>query len=162
MQRLSEFLRYLSVWLRLGIPMEREMATHSSVLAWRIPGAGEPGGLPSMGSHRVWHDWSDLAAAAGIPKIRYSIWIKVILGFSPNLSVLSLGLHLGIYSFLPHRGARSPSLFWLNLGQFSLNSLLHCGYHSLPLSLHLLHFISTLKTCKAYFSILHLCECYWI
>ena len=40
------------------------MATHSSILAWRIPGTGEPGGLPSMGSHRVGHDWSDLAAAA--------------------------------------------------------------------------------------------------
>ena len=40
------------------------MATHSSVLAWRIPGTGEPGGLPSMGSHRVRHDGSDLAAAA--------------------------------------------------------------------------------------------------
>ena len=40
------------------------MATHSSVLAWRIPGMGEPGGLPFMGSHRVGHDWSDLAAAA--------------------------------------------------------------------------------------------------
>ena len=40
------------------------MATHSSILAWRIPGTEEPGGLPSMGSHRVGHDWSDLAAAA--------------------------------------------------------------------------------------------------
>ena len=40
------------------------MATHSSVLAWRIPGTGEPGGLPSMGLHRVGHDSSDLAAAA--------------------------------------------------------------------------------------------------
>ena len=44
--------------------MEKELATHSSVLAWRIPGTGEPGGLPSMGSHRVGHDWSNLAAAA--------------------------------------------------------------------------------------------------
>ena len=44
--------------------LEEEMATHSSVLAWRIPGTGEPGGLPSMGSHRVGHDLSDLAAAA--------------------------------------------------------------------------------------------------
>ena len=43
---------------------EKERATHSSVLAWRIPGMGEPGGLPSMGSHRVGHDWSDAAAAA--------------------------------------------------------------------------------------------------
>ena len=39
------------------------MATHSSVLAWRIPGTGEPGGLLSMGWHRIGHDWSDLAAA---------------------------------------------------------------------------------------------------
>ena len=42
------------------------MATHSSVLAGRIPGKGKPGGLPSMGSHRVGHDWSDLAAAAAV------------------------------------------------------------------------------------------------
>ena len=41
--------------------LEKEMATHSNVLAWRIPGMAEPGGLPSMGSHRVGHDWSDLA-----------------------------------------------------------------------------------------------------
>ena len=41
--------------------LEKEIATHSSVLAWRIPGTGKPGGLPSMGSHRVGHDWSDLA-----------------------------------------------------------------------------------------------------
>ena len=44
--------------------LEKEMATHSSVLAWRIPGMGDPGGLLSMGSHRVGHDWSNLAAAA--------------------------------------------------------------------------------------------------
>ena len=44
--------------------LEKEMATHSGVLAWRIPGTVEPGGLPSLGSHRVGHDWSNLAAAA--------------------------------------------------------------------------------------------------
>ena len=44
--------------------LEKEMATHSSVLAWRIPGMGEPGRLLSMGSHRVGHNWSDLAVAA--------------------------------------------------------------------------------------------------
>jgi len=43
--------------------LEKEMATHSSVLAWRISETGEPGGLLSMGSHRVGHDSSDLAAA---------------------------------------------------------------------------------------------------
>ena len=41
--------------------LEKEMATHSSVPAWRIPGTGKPGGLLSMGLHRVEHDWSDLA-----------------------------------------------------------------------------------------------------
>ena len=44
--------------------LEKEMATHSSVLAWRIPGTEEPSRLPSLGSHRVRHIWSDLAAAA--------------------------------------------------------------------------------------------------
>ena len=43
---------------------EKEMATHSSVLAWRIPGTGDPGGLLSMGSHRVGHEWSDAAACS--------------------------------------------------------------------------------------------------
>ena len=47
----------------------RKCATHSSVLAWRIPGTGEPGGLPSVGSHRVGHDWSDLAAAAAAAEL---------------------------------------------------------------------------------------------
>ena len=46
--------------------LEKEMATHSSVLAWRIPGTGKPGGLLSVGSHRVGHNWSNLAAAATI------------------------------------------------------------------------------------------------
>ena len=46
--------------------LEKEMATHSSVLAWRIPRMGDPGGLPSLGSHRVRHDWRDLAAAAAV------------------------------------------------------------------------------------------------
>ena len=48
----------------LMVSSEKEMATHSSILTWRIPGTEEPGGLPSMGSHRVGHDCSDLAAAA--------------------------------------------------------------------------------------------------
>ena len=46
--------------------LEKEIATHSIILAWRIPGTGEPGGLLSMGLHRVGHDWSDAAAAAAV------------------------------------------------------------------------------------------------
>ena len=48
---------YISTWdVMDNVTIATEMATHSSVLAWRIPGTGEPGGLPSMGSHRVGHD----------------------------------------------------------------------------------------------------------
>ena len=53
------------------------MATHSSVLAWRISGTEEPGGLPCMGSHRVGHDWSDLAAAAAAYLIK--VYLNLIL-----------------------------------------------------------------------------------
>ena len=60
---------------------QKAMATHSSVLAWRIPGMGEPGRLPSMESHRVGHDWSDLAAAAGIEPSSFR---------SPALAVIDL------------------------------------------------------------------------
>ena len=69
--------------------MEKEMATYSSILAWRIPGTEEPGGLPSTRLHRVGHDWCDLAAAAaalaeksyriytvhGIPQARILEWV---------------------------------------------------------------------------------------
>ena len=51
--------------------LEKEMATHSSVLAWRVPGTEESGRLPSMGSHRVGHDWSDLAATTH----RILVWL---------------------------------------------------------------------------------------
>ena len=51
-------------WTQVSCIAEKAMATHSSVLAWRIPGMGEHGGVPSMGLHRVRHDWSDLATEA--------------------------------------------------------------------------------------------------
>ena len=56
--------------------LEKEMATHSCVLAWRIPGTGEPSGLPSMGLHRVGHDWRDLAAAAVPSETAGTQWEK--------------------------------------------------------------------------------------
>ena len=54
--------------------LQKEMATHSSVLAWRIPGTGEPGGLQSMGSHRVGHDWSDLVVVVVAMRIVCIVW----------------------------------------------------------------------------------------
>ena len=62
--------------------LEKEMATHSSVLAWRIPGTAEPGGLPCMGSHRVRNDWSDLAAAA---ECRICVWYVKVTQLCPAL-----------------------------------------------------------------------------
>ena len=74
--------------------LEKEMATHSSVLDWRIPGTGEPGGLPSMGSHRVGHDWSDLAAAAEVVSLSFD--------FSLGRRLWSPGsLYAGSHSFCP-------------------------------------------------------------
>ena len=60
--------------------LEKEMATYSSILAWRIPGAGEPAGLPSLGSHRVGHDWNDLAAAGAAARpssTNMLLWMKL-------------------------------------------------------------------------------------
>ena len=54
--------------------MEEETAARSSALAWRISGTGEPGGLPSVGSHRGGHDWSDSAAAAARLHNRKQSW----------------------------------------------------------------------------------------
>ena len=63
------------------------MATHSSVLAWRIPGTEEPGGLPSMGSQRVGHDWSDLAAAVAACPCKSNIFYFL------NESILLMGVY---------------------------------------------------------------------
>ena len=71
------------------------MATHSSVLAWRIPGTGEPGGLPSMESHRVRHDWSDLAAVAAA--VFQCVYICVHIYTSPFSHPWSVHGHLAYF-----------------------------------------------------------------
>ena len=97
--------------------LEKEMATHSSVLAWRIPGTEEPVGLPSMGSHRVGHDWSNLAAAAaaGIPNC--SVFLTPSLADNTQFLVNTLFFksHLrtttsGIWSLLPSDHLQCPSV----------------------------------------------------
>ena len=60
--------------------LEKKMATHSSILAWRIPRTGEPDGLPSMGSHRVGLDWSDLAVASTYTPI-FLVPVSLFIGF---------------------------------------------------------------------------------
>ena len=73
--------------------LEKEMASHSSILAWRIPGPEEPGGLPSMGSHSVGHDWRDLAAAAA-----YKVWDSLI---SPKIWICFRNLLISFSLGLP-------------------------------------------------------------
>ena len=93
--------------LKLMSIVEKEMATHSSTLAWRIPGTGEPGGLLSMGSHRVGYDWSDLAAAACPlswwchPTISFSVTpFSVTFSFCPQCGFLHLFAILSIWDSL--------------------------------------------------------------
>ena len=106
----------------------KEMATHSSVLAWRIPGTGEPGGLPSLGSHRVRHEWSDLVAADHFLRLNflghatqnvildqqqghvgacytYRIWSP-----SPNFWTTTYILATSLGDLCTHKGLRSNTL----------------------------------------------------
>ena len=138
------------------------MATHSSVLAWRIPGTGEPGGLPSLGSHRVRHDWSDLAVAAA------AVAVYIYQCYSPNLSLLGICVfvcvnHSGMYDFAipwtiacllclwnaPGKNTRVGShalLQGIFLTQGSNPGLLHCrqilyhwSYQVSPVCVHICH-----------------------
>ena len=67
--------------------LEKEVATHSSVLAWRIPEMGETGGLWSMGSHRVGHDWSDVAAAGDCKCVGFHACCVLLEGFESDVSL---------------------------------------------------------------------------
>ena len=96
----------------------------SSVLAWRIPGTGEPGGLPSMRSYRVGHDWSNLAAAAAANRVNLGL---VNFGSASQEPLLSAGSSLGIFRLSP-----SSFLNHSSWGSCLQNSL---KYYQLPLRL---------------------------
>ena len=107
-------------WLTFTFHCHEEMATHSSVLAWRIPGTGESGGLPSMVSHRVGHNWSNLAAGAAAAYfliiisssiesfLLWTINLNKLLTYIPNwttyipnvIYILYLPVYLFIYLYL--------------------------------------------------------------
>ena len=97
--------------------LEKEMATHSSVLAWRISGTGEPGRLPSLGSHRVRHDWSDLTAAAAAAACQpMTVFEKILthLCLITNPSLRAIALYRPLDSlwggrFLKHEPTVFPS-----------------------------------------------------
>ena len=99
------------------------MATHSSVLVWRIPGMGEAGGLPSMRSHRVRHDWGDLAAAAAAAG-----WVRAVTGGNGGISRANKGP--GLTSRMPYiraeghwvtqgLGASGLAWFWWTMQTFN-------------------------------------------
>ena len=94
--------------------LEKEMATHSSVLAWRIPGMGKPGGLPPMGSHRVRHDWSDLAAAS-------TCWMKV---FFCLIQYFRLVLIQAVLLFL-YNCQKEALMARISMDPFCLSSISH-------------------------------------
>ena len=109
--------------------LEKEMATHSSVLAWRISRTGEPGGLPSMGSHRVGHDWSDLAAAVAAAAYN-GYWLrKELTDFSSTEESISQGLirQFGICIWvqkeLPHSWSSRSQIWCVNQLR---TRLVHC------------------------------------
>ena len=118
---------------------EKEMATHSSVLALRIPGTGEPGGLLSMGSHRVRHDWSDLAAAAAAAAIRcpsnnLGLWLTSEVGKEAVLFDRPLNLDKWILSLC----TVVSKLNWI-VGHLAdrLRNACGCGNFPLPIPLPL-------------------------
>ena len=118
------------------------MATHSSVLAWRIPGAEESGGLPSMRSHRVGHDWSDLAAAAAT-----SHFMQYIIPFLLFLTCVSVLLWLPLFA-LPLENL-SYLLQWFQLTYHFLQEVFPNptpDWSCVPLSLPCFHWC----TCHSY------------
>ena len=105
-------LKLRTIYHYLARLWEKAMATHSSALAWRIPGMGEPGGLPSLGSHRVRHDWSNLVAAAAAARLLYFAWdspsYTFVYSVSSRRKPVYHRLHLIYFSSLGIKG--SPCL----------------------------------------------------
>ena len=103
--------------------LEKEMATHSSVLAWRIPGMGEPDGLPSMGSHRVGRDWSDLAAAAAagyFSRLELHFWLCRNFPFHLKIQICEINEE-GV-----QEGCFGPKATWRWVATFCWRHT-HCG-----------------------------------
>ena len=150
--------------------LEKEMATHCSVLAWRTSGTGEPGGLPSMGSWRVRHDWSDLAAAAVINLLvvshmtqwgSFGVSSSSCEGSNHSVGALPAWLYLSLISF--HSFCLlTPSHWELGLQHMSLGAGKHnkqsivtpCAFWRLlpvwPRSCHLTWAFSSVKW-RSYF-----------
>ena len=112
--------------------LEKEMANHSSVLAWRIPGMGQPGGLLSMGSHRVGHEWSNLAAALSLIKRMPGIPLASASVATKYTAFPSTGVGTGFKrpertpsEIHPKGGPSMPRIHFLGFAGSTYNCLLH-------------------------------------
>ena len=104
--------------------LEKEMATHSSVLAWRIPGMGEPGGLPSMGLHRVRHDWSDLAVPTPLTPLLATLDWKYAVLLSQKVKIQCL---IYVYTYSSYCKNRMTCISTLDGLSFSTDiSVIFC------------------------------------
>ena len=97
--------------------LEKEMATHSSVLAWRIPGTGEPGGLPSMGSHRVGYNRSNLAAAAYVYHHGFFVYLFPF-SFLPHFFLFILSFRKSFFLRQYIVQLTFPETFPLSFGEY--------------------------------------------
>ena len=110
------------------LQFEQEMATHSSILALRIWGTGEPGGLPSMRLYRVGHDWSDLAAAAAAPPSGLSSYVNLSFGWDALSLSLSLSLshtHMCLHTQSHSLSPFSASFFFKKIFFFYCSGFCH-------------------------------------
>ena len=103
--------------------LEKEMATHSSVLAWRILWTEEPGGLLSIGSHRVRHDWRDLAAAAAVHRNSLQAWTNAFLHLCLGWLICALDSSKNLGPRYPDLGAWRKKTPWLQLSAIPLSYL---------------------------------------
>ena len=103
------------------------MATHSSVLAWRIPGTGEPGGLPSVGSHGVGHDWSNLAPASQVDSLPPGLPGK------PTCSYIFKHKCKFIYRIISKKWTarwNGKKMVWIDIAKNCLSEMLFCWPHN--------------------------------
>ena len=144
--------------------MEKEMATHSSILAWRIPWTKEPGGLLSMGSHRVGYDWSDLACMHALEKemaTHSSILAWRIPGTEEPGGLRSMGLHRVRHDWNNLEAAAAACFkifsYWiihfyfiLYIFKFCIENFLCCLLSFLPSSLNIFTIITFTITNEAF------------
>ena len=135
--------------------LEKEMATHSSVIAWRIPGTGESGGLLSMGLHRVGHDWSDSAAYFIYPVVAQTV---KCLPAVRETQVRSLGWEDPLEKEMPtHSRTLAWKIPWTEEpGRLQSMGSQRVG-HNWATSLSLLYFVCVVKICDPFhFSFFHI------